>query len=72
MNKYTAQQSINEKITQMQQLEQEIVALALEHQIPVSLGEDRQGQRWLILTDEEGEYNFKKAGDWMTSTESCN
>ena len=72
MTRQEAQSAINAKIAQMEKLESEIVELALEHRIPVTLGEDRQGQRFLILDDNKDGYPYKQAGDWMTSTESCN
>lgn len=64
-----------EKLSQMlkvySELEDKMVELALEHNLDLCLGEDRQGQRWLILEDESDGWRDLKRGDWMTSTMSC-
>jgi hypothetical protein len=56
-------------------LEAKMIDLALEHELSLTLGQDKNGQRSLIHQhDLEGEYaldTYKQPGQWLTSTEAC-
>lgn len=64
----TPQEKLNQMLNEYSNLEAKMVELALEHNLHLCLGQDRQGERWLILEDEGR--NLKR-GQWMTSTMSC-
>lgn len=48
-----------------------LAALAVEHQIHVHLAGPYGAGRWVILEDENDEYNEYEAGDWQASATSC-
>lgn len=56
-------------------LELQMIDYALENQLQLTLGKDKNGQRMLIHQhDLEGEYaldTYKLPGQWWTSTDSC-
>ncbi len=56
-------------------LEAKMITLALEHELSLTLGQDKNGQRSLIHQhDLEGEYaldTYKQVGQWWTSTDAC-
>lgn len=53
----------------IQKLEAEIAAFALEHDLPVRLGEYGVDGRELLLWDDS--YSGKKRGEWLYSSETC-
>lgn len=65
MTKEEAEKKIKELQYEYSRIEDEMVELALEHNIPLEL----DGRGSLIL--EEDDWTRKSRGDWYTSTDSC-